>query len=107
MADSPALNANSRRVLISLLQDAPPAPPPTVDLPPPKVNHPEEAQDTSEEPSAEADGEGSEEDDDSSPERPLGSDPYANLDGAFGKYATDEPKPGKDVRQTDDDDLLF
>lgn len=35
-------------------------------------------------------------------------DPYANLDGAFGNYLADQPRPmNAGGRQGDDDDLLF
>lgn len=36
-----------------------------------------------------------------------GADPYSNLDGAFGNYIADEPRPMQNVRQSGiDDDLL-
>jgi len=36
------------------------------------------------------------------------SDPYANLDNAFGNYLADEPKPfGRQGLDGGDDDLLF
>jgi hypothetical protein len=43
---------------------------------------------------------------------PVGtSDPYSNLDGAFGNYLADEPRPMASVnnrsRHGDEDDLLF
>jgi AP-2 complex subunit beta-1 len=38
---------------------------------------------------------------------PSNTDPYSNLDGAFGNYVADEPRPMQDVRQSGiDDDLL-
>lgn len=40
-----------------------------------------------------------------------GADPYSNLDGAFGNYLADEPRPitagNSRVRHGDEDDLLF
>lgn len=37
-----------------------------------------------------------------------GADPYSNLDGAFGNYIADEPRPMQDVQQSGmEDDLLF
>jgi AP-2 complex subunit beta-1 len=39
---------------------------------------------------------------------PSSADPYSNLDGAFGNYVADKPRPMQDVRQSGiDDDLLF
>lgn len=38
------------------------------------------------------------------------ADPYSNLDGAFGNYMADEPRPmaaSRGGRPNDDDDLLF
>jgi len=36
------------------------------------------------------------------------SDPYANLDNAFGNYLADEPRPfGRQGLDGGDDDLLF
>ena len=36
------------------------------------------------------------------------TDPYSNLDGAFGNYIADEPRPMQNVQQSGiEDDLLF
>lgn len=45
-------------------------------------------------------------------DEPTGAaDPYSNLDGAFGNYLADEPRPitagSSRVRHGDEDDLLF
>lgn len=36
-----------------------------------------------------------------------GSDPYAGLDGAFGGYLADEPRPMIGGRRGEEEDLLF
>lgn len=117
MEDSPALNPHSRMVLIPLAPTQlpslvsvsgpgpveshscnvivePPPPPPASEkkLPNPQGNEAEEP----------VDGDaGSDRD---SAEPPMaGKDPYANLDGAFGNYLADQPRP---IRN-DLDDLLF
>jgi len=45
------------------------------------------------------------------PVGPAAGDPYSNLDGAFGNYMADEPRPmaasSRAGRPNDDDDLLF
>lgn len=72
------------------------APPPA-----PKTPHPEQD---------EGDGAGSDQDDAGQVD-PAGGDPYSNLDGAFGNYMADEPRPmaasSRGGRPNDDDDLLF
>lgn len=59
---------------------------------------------------AEEDNEGSDvDDDDDEPAASRAKDPYSNLDGAFGNYLADEPRPmGTNARGRNDiDDLLF
>ncbi|KIJ44112.1 hypothetical protein M422DRAFT_779601 [Sphaerobolus stellatus SS14] len=112
LTDSPALNPNSRRVLITLPhQGAEAVPPSTANLAPPKVNRPEpESESSSSTPPAVEAVEASESghSDDTPLERSGSNDPYGNLDGAFGTYAADEPRPVKDDRENGlDDDLLF
>ena len=102
LADSPALNANSRRVLISLPHDVPPAPRAA-----PKRGYP------ALEPAPPAESAGAKANvsqgslvEESPVERDA--DPYSNLDGAFASYVADGPRPIQDVRQSEaDDDLLF
>lgn len=51
---------------------------------------------------------GDEPDADDEPRGRANNDPYSNLDGAFGNYLADEPRPmNAGGRQGDDDDLLF
>lgn len=45
--------------------------------------------------------------DDDEPKGGGNSDPYSNLDGAFGNYLADEPRPMDGRRNGDEDDLLF
>lgn len=128
LVDSPALNAHSRAVLIPL---APVQLPPTlVTVPGPgpneshstpseqivdtqDVDHVEQAPPPAPKaPHTERDEEGDDagSDDDAHPTGPAG-DPYSNLDGAFGNYMADEPRPmaasSRGGRPNDDDDLLF
>jgi hypothetical protein len=61
--------------------------------------------------STEESGEGDDDDDDDDDEprggpAANGSDPYSNLDSAFGNYLADEPRPMTNGRNADDD-LLF
>jgi hypothetical protein len=49
---------------------------------------------------------------DDAEDEPVGApDPYSNLDGAFGNYLADQPRPMASVnhrtRHGDEDDLLF
>lgn len=128
MADSPALNALSRAVLIPL---TPVQPPPTViNVPGPGPNESHSAQsellatDSPELPEAVSSKESrrnQEEDEDTGSDQdghdesnmaPNGKqDPYSNLDGAFGNYLADEPQPlaanNRAGRHNDLDDLLF
>lgn len=58
-----------------------------------------------------SDGHDEEPDDDDEPTGASGNDPYSNLDGAFGGYMADEPRPmgAANTRggRHGDDDLLF
>lgn len=62
-------------------------------------------------PYAERDEEGDDAGSDQDDTAPAAGDPYSNLDGAFGNYMADEPRPmaasGRGGRPNDDDDLLF
>ncbi len=123
--DSPALNPHSRLVLVplaptrlppsvinvsgpgpieshssNLIDESPPPPPPASEkrLPTPQANG------TKEEESTEGDGS------DRETAAPRANDPYANLDGAFGNYLVDEPRPMTATAgrgRNDLDDLLF
>ncbi|KAJ7452470.1 adaptin N terminal region-domain-containing protein [Mycena galericulata] len=133
LKDSPALNAHSRAVLVPVTRTqlpptvvSVPGPGPsesherTDDTPPPAVpDVPVPAKPTPLIPPAsgenilaeteekEYDDEG-EADADDEPRGRGNNDPYSNLDGAFGNYLADEPRPmNAGGRQGDDDDLLF
>lgn len=75
-----------------------PTPPSKNDLP-----HPPEADRT--------EAQAGDEDDDEEPPARLApndpSDPYSNLDSAFGNYLVDQPRPMANGRNADIDDLLF
>ncbi|KAG6820601.1 hypothetical protein H0H93_014517 [Arthromyces matolae] len=117
LVDSPALNPNSRAALVPL---APPQLPPTsIHVPGtgPTESHsisnnalvskPAPPIPTSTEPSQDSQSNQDEEEED---EPPAAGDPYSNLDGAFGNYLQDEPRPmgGQQAnRHPDLDDLLF
>jgi AP-2 complex subunit beta-1 len=132
LTDSPALNAHSRAVLVPLTHSdlSPtvitvpgpgPAEPPkdsTTDplrsanvLPPISTETPSDVL-SSEDASlpapldnadgADADQNGEEDDD---PSKEI--DPYSNLDGAFGNYLADEPRPMQRGQNGEEDDLLF
>ncbi|KAJ7774778.1 adaptin N terminal region-domain-containing protein [Mycena metata] len=130
LKDSPALNAHSRAVLVPVARtqlpptvvtvagpgpseshdraDSPPPPPvpPLPDAPVSKPTPPVPPPDSGESGDASYDDEG-EADADDEP-RGRSSDPYSNLDGAFGNYLADEPRPmNAGGRQGDDEDLLF
>jgi len=126
LADSPALNALSRAVLIPLTPVHPPPMAINVPGPGPNESHsaPPELLNTndSELPEAVASEEsrpnqGEDEEDAGSDQdevnaKPNGKqDPYSNLDGAFGNYLVDEPQPiaasSRAGRHNDLDDLLF
>ncbi|KAJ7632574.1 adaptin N terminal region-domain-containing protein [Roridomyces roridus] len=130
LKDSPALNAHSRAVLVPVARtQLPPtvvnvpgpgpseshernetAPPPVPDLPAPTTSKPTPPTPplSSENASGDATDDGSDDEGDAD-EEPRGranADPYSNLDGAFGNYLADEPRP-MGGRQGDDEDLLF
>ncbi|KAH9484294.1 Beta-adaptin-like protein C [Psilocybe cubensis] len=131
LTDSPALNAHSRAVLIPLA--AAQLPPSIVRVPGPgpieshstpvdllATDQPEGEAGAEETPQPaqtslldDEDGEdlGSDQEDEAVATAGKDSrDPYSNLDGAFGNYIADEPKPmGANSRggRHDDDDLLF
>jgi len=129
LKDSPALNAHSRAVLVPVARtqlpptvvtvagpgpseshdraDSPPPVPPLPDAPvPSKPTPPVPPPESRESGDASYDDEG-EADADDEP-RGRSSDPYSNLDGAFGNYLADEPRPmNAGGRQGDDEDLLF
>ena len=125
LADSPALNAHSRAVLIPLTPTQ--LPHTTINVPGPGPNESHSAQsgllatDNSDlleavppkesRPNEEEDEDaGSDQDEDNL--KPNGKqDPYSNLDGAFGNYLVDEPQPiaasNRAGNHGDLDDLLF
>ncbi|KAF8590560.1 Adaptor protein complex beta subunit [Ramaria rubella] len=120
LTDSPALNSNSRRVLVSLTQDMPVVPAATP--PPPKINYPEPdllipslpTQDnTATNPPATSNLANMSQsslnaEDSPTDHEPGNTDPYSNLDGAFGNYIADEPRPMQEAHQSGlDDDILF
>jgi AP-2 complex subunit beta-1 len=125
LADSPALNAHSRAVLIPLTPTQ--LPHTTVNVPGPGPTESHSAQsgflikDNPDLPEAvpfEEPRLNQEEDDDAGSDQDEGNvkpngkqDPYSNLDGAFGNYLADEPQPiaasNRAGRHGDLDDLLF
>ncbi|EJD53032.1 Adaptor protein complex beta subunit [Auricularia subglabra TFB-10046 SS5] len=114
LSDSPALNENSRRVLISLPDPYQPGPAPNIPPPPTPTTKPRLEPPA---PRAESNGNGAphspaEATSPTSPAVAQSSDPYANLESVFGgSYAADEPRPmtdnGRRVTAADEDDLLF
>ncbi|KXN82076.1 AP-1 complex subunit beta [Leucoagaricus sp. SymC.cos] len=121
LVDSPALNPNSRAVLVALprpqLPDIPivvsgpgpqepssqrqdPPPPSSLSKPLPQ---PEEATD------AEDPDNGAESDHDEIPNQPKTDDPYSSLGDAFKDYLTDRPQPiiTTSRQRHEDEDLLF
>ncbi|KAF9464650.1 adaptin N terminal region-domain-containing protein [Collybia nuda] len=124
LSDSPALNTHSRAVLVPLPR--PPLPPSAISVsgPGPSESHnsdvtitmPARAADTRlaplvppVQPAHQRDADTNSDHDD---DEPTGSaDPYSNLDGAFGNYLADEPRPiaagNSRARHGDEDDLLF
>lgn len=96
----------------SLVDDEPPPPPPPetkAPLPPPQNGNTNRTDDL-----AEGNGDGSDIDDDDDDDVPRtirkSDDPYANLEGAFGTYIGDDPRPmaaGGAQGRNDMDDLLF
>ncbi|KJA20194.1 hypothetical protein HYPSUDRAFT_203899 [Hypholoma sublateritium FD-334 SS-4] len=128
LADSPALNLHSRSVLIPLAPTQ--LPPGVVTVPGPGPNEarsdpaptinaadsdgppPVQSKRTDVQADDEEDDAGSEQDDDDDDDNtPAIRDPYSNLDGAFGNYVTDQPRPMAankgGGRSHDEDDLLF
>lgn len=124
MTDSPALNAHSRAVLVPLARG--PLPPSVISIPGPgpaesHKNFNQEhssvpnniatsttVQDDTEGENATADGGSDRDDADLSPSQ--SKDPYSNLDGAFGNYLADEPRPMNSANHRgrhDEEDLLF
>ncbi|KAH7889735.1 Adaptor protein complex beta subunit [Phlebopus sp. FC_14] len=127
LVDSPALNPNSRAVLVPLSRPQLPSATITVSGPgpiEPRAPPTDDPLDTRKPPAALAGGSGDDHDllgDDDPTGRPEGdgdgdegvhgktADPYANLDGAFGGYLVDETQPVGSSRRGhgDLDDLLF
>ncbi|KAL0580232.1 hypothetical protein V5O48_001737 [Marasmius crinis-equi] len=138
LADSPALNTNSRAVLMPLprtqlppseVSVAGPGPveshktpaaassssPPQNDAPPlpAKANSTSTPSAPPLSPSSQTSGHGDGDDDDDlpSPKGRQSSDPYSNLDGAFGGYLADAPQPmtagNHQRRHGEEEDLLF
>ena len=127
MADSPALNAHSRAVLIPLTPAQLPHTTINVPGPGPIESHsaqsgflttdnpdlPEAVPSKESRPNQKEDEDaGSDQDEDEGNVEPTGKhDPYSNLDGAFGNYLADEPQPiaasTRAGRHGDLDDLLF
>jgi len=125
LRDSPALNAHSRAVLVPVARTQ--LPPTVVNVPGPGPSEPHEREDTPPPPDAplpskptppippEAGGsddnaydDDGEADADDEPRGRSDDDPYSNLDGAFGNYLADQPRPmNAGGRQGDDEDLLF
>ncbi|KAG6818152.1 hypothetical protein H0H87_000057 [Tephrocybe sp. NHM501043] len=127
LIDSPALNPHSRAALVPLPRpQLPPAsinvpgpgPPETHDSPAPdktdlatKPAPPIPSSSSAVSPTVGSTSYNDDEDDeDEGP--PAGADPYSNLDGAFGNYLQDEPRPmgsgnQQAGRHADLDDLLF
>jgi len=126
LADSPALNAHSRAVLIPLTQTQLPHTTVNVPGPGPTESHsaqsgflttdnpdlpdlPEAAPSKESRLNQEEEDEDAESDQDEGDVKPQ--DPYSNLDGAFGNYLADEPQPiaasNRAGRHGDLDDLLF
>ena len=130
LADSPALNAHSRAVLIPLTPTQLPHTTITVPGPGPNESHsvqsallttddpdlPEAVPSKGSRPNQKDDDDDDDDDagsdQDESSVKPNGKqDPYSNLDGAFGNYLADEPQPiaasNRAGRHGDLDDLLF
>ena len=129
--DSPALNPHSRAVLIPLTPVQ--LPPTAVQVPGPGPVESHAKNETSEAPDADAEDNGEtapppppvaktelegeqevdlesdQEEDAPARKRTAGSDPYSNLDGAFGNYLADEPRPmgTNSAGRNEVDDLLF
>ncbi|KAF7294973.1 AP complex subunit beta [Mycena indigotica] len=122
LKDSPALNAHSRAVLIGVARPNLPSTAVTVagpgpveshqhpteePPPPPPPDTPGTSKPTPPLPPREADKSSDDGGDENEPPaNGKNHDPYSNLDGAFGNYLADEPRPMNGGRQ-DEDDLLF
>ncbi|KAG6889313.1 hypothetical protein C0995_001969 [Termitomyces sp. Mi166 len=126
LIDSPALNPHSRAALVTLPR--PQLPPATINVPGTGPTEPQtKAIDDNMNPAmkpappipssstvpttihSEHEGDDDDDDDDGPP---AAADPYSNLDGAFGNYLQDEPRPigtgnQQTTRHADLDDLLF
>ena len=122
MADSPALNAHSRAVLIPLTPAQLPHATINVPGPGPTESHstqsgflttdlPEAAPSKESRPSQEEDEDAGSDQDEGNVKPNGKQDPYSNLGGAFGNYLADEPQPiaasNRAGRHGDLDDLLF
>ena len=125
LADSPALNAHSRAVLIPLTPTQQPHTTVNVPGPGPTESHsaqsgflttdnpdPPEVVPSKESRPNQQEDEDAESDQDEGNIKPIGKhDPYSNLDGAFGNYLADEPQPiaasNRAGGHGDLDDLLF
>jgi AP-2 complex subunit beta-1 len=122
--DSPALNAHSRAVLVPLPR---PQLPTSINIPGPGPTEPHiappepaapiptvvpETKPSPPIPSASNGVDATQSESDDAEDEPVGAnDPYSNLEGAFGNYLADEPRPMASVnhrtRHGDEDDLLF
>ena len=125
MADSPALNAHSRAVLIPLTPNQLPHTTVHVPGPGPTESHsvqseflttdkpelPEAAPSKKPRPNQEEDEDAGSDQDEGNVKPNGKQDPYSDLDGAFGNYLADEPQPiaasNRAGRHGDLDDLLF
>ncbi|TDL27532.1 Adaptor protein complex beta subunit [Rickenella mellea] len=121
LPDTPALNEKSRHVLvplpptqlplavISVPGPGPPPPPPRPSSPPPApppLPDRPRAPGATMSPSSSHGNDEEDEDAEEEEDRPQNNDPYAGLDGAFGGYAADQPRP-MGGKRGDDEDLLF
>ncbi|TFK42623.1 adaptin N terminal region-domain-containing protein [Crucibulum laeve] len=127
LIDSPALNTHSRAALVPLTRAQLPPTAISIPGPGPSEPRPDTVEPTSlvpldadpEHESTDADAEaetiddaGSDDEEPTVRRRPHdSSDPYSNLDSAFGNYMADEPRPmtagNHRGRHNDEDDLLF
>ncbi|KAG6911494.1 hypothetical protein DXG01_014568 [Tephrocybe rancida] len=124
LVDSPALNPHSRAAIVPLPR--PQLPPASINIPGPGPSEPNnnsgpENADPVTKPAppipsspivSKVTTASSDDEDDEDDGPPVGGDPYSNLDGAFGNYLQDEPRPmGAGNQQArghaDLDDLLF
>lgn len=112
LKDSPALNANSRAVLVPVARLSLPPGAVNVPGPGPVESHRDQRSELEEtapplptKSDLPATPSSTDEDDELIGES-NGDDPYSKLDSAFGNYLADEPRP-IDGRRHADDDLLF